>query len=107
LRAEGEKQAAILRAEGDRQAQFLLQQGRAAGLQALQEHARDIDPNTMMLQYLDSLRALGASPSTKYVVPVELVSLLGRFMATLSTNGVLAEAPAQPESSNGNPPREG
>jgi regulator of protease activity HflC (stomatin/prohibitin superfamily) len=107
LRAEGEKQAAILRAEGDRQAQFLLQQGRAAGLQALQEHARDIDPNTMMLQYLDSLRALGASPSTKYVVPVELVSLLGRFMATLSSNGVLAEAPAQPESSNGNPPREG
>ena len=84
LRAEGEKQAAILRAEGDRQAQFLLQQGRAAGLQALQEEAKDLDSNTMMLQYLDSLRALGASPSTKYVVPVELVSLLGNFLSSLS-----------------------
>lgn len=87
LRAEGEKQAAILRAEGDQQAQFLLQRGRAAGLHALQEHAQGIDPNTMMLQYLDALRALGASPSTKYVVPVELVSLLGRFTDTLSANG--------------------
>lgn len=84
LRAEGEKQAAILRAEGDRQAQFLLQQGRAAGLQALQEEAKDLDPQTMTLQYLDSLRALGASPSTKYVVPVELVSLAGSLLSTLS-----------------------
>lgn len=100
LRAEGEKQAAILRAEGDRQAQFLLQQGRAAGLQALQQEAKGMDPNTMTLQYLDSLRALGASPSTKYIVPVELVSLLGRFMGSLAAapNGHSTEEAVPPQS---------
>ncbi len=100
LRAEGEKQAAILRAEGDRQAQFLLQQGRAAGLQALQQEAKGMDPNTMTLQYLDSLRALGASPSTKYIVPVELVSLLGRFMGSLAAapNGHSTEEAPPPQS---------
>jgi regulator of protease activity HflC (stomatin/prohibitin superfamily) len=96
LRAEGEKQAAILRAEGDRQAQFLLQQGRAAGLQALQEEAKDLDPQTMMLQYLDSLRALGASPSTKYIVPVELVSMVGNLMSALN-------AGVRPPQGNGTP----
>ncbi|MFN8378921.1 MAG: SPFH domain-containing protein [Anaerolineae bacterium] len=97
LRAEGEKQAAILRAEGDRQAQFLLQQGRAAGLQALQEEAKDLDPQTMMLQYLDSLRALGASPSTKYVVPVELVSMLGTFLSSLSAGRPQTEPTLPPQ----------
>ncbi|MBL8146744.1 MAG: SPFH/Band 7/PHB domain protein [Anaerolineae bacterium] len=96
LRAEGEKQSSILRAEGDRQAQFLLQQGRAAGLQALQEEAKDLDPQTMMLQYLDSLRALGASPSTKYVVPVELLSLAGNVISNLSL-GRNSEAAKPPQ----------
>ena len=96
LRAEGEKQSSILRAEGDRQAQFLLQQGRAAGLQALQEEAKDLDPQTMTLQYLDSLRALGASPSTKYVVPVELLSLAGNLLNSLSV-GRSSEAAKPPQ----------
>jgi hypothetical protein len=37
----------------------------------------------MLLQYLDTLKALGASPSTKYVLPLELTELaqrLGRFV---------------------------
>jgi hypothetical protein len=30
----------------------------------------------MVLQYLDTLKALGASPSTKYIFPMEFTSLL-------------------------------
>ncbi len=33
----------------------------------------------MTLQYLEALKALGASPSTKYVIPVELVELANRI----------------------------
>ena len=30
----------------------------------------------MVLQYLDTLKALGASPSTKYIFPMEFTSLM-------------------------------
>ena len=30
----------------------------------------------MVLQYLDTLKALGASPSTKYIFPMEFTGLL-------------------------------
>ena len=33
--------------------------------------------NTMTLQYLEALKQIGTSPSTKFVVPMELASLLG------------------------------
>ena len=35
-----------------------------------------LDQNTLLLQYLDTLKSIGASPSTKFVVPVELAGLL-------------------------------
>lgn len=87
LRAEGEKQSAILRAEGDREAQFLTAQGRAAALDALYKEAKEIDEKTMALQYFDALRSMGASPSTKYVIPMEMVSLLQRAMGSISSAG--------------------
>ncbi|HLU08561.1 MAG TPA: SPFH domain-containing protein [Oceanobacillus sp.] len=86
LRAEGEKQASVLRAEGERQAQLLLAQGRAAGLEALYQEAKDLDEKTMVLQYLDALRAVGASPSTKFVLPMEITGLLNR-VADVMQNG--------------------
>ena len=38
--------------------------------------AKTVDANTMSLQYRDALKQIGASPSTKFVVPMELASLL-------------------------------
>jgi regulator of protease activity HflC (stomatin/prohibitin superfamily) len=80
LRAEGEREAAVLRAEGERQAQLLQAQGRAAALRALLAEARNLDEKTMMLQYLDALREVGSSPSTKFVVPMEVTSLVGDML---------------------------
>lgn len=87
LRAEGEKQGAVLRAEGDRQAQLLLAQGRAAALEALYQEAKDLDDKTMVLQYLDALRAVGASPATKFVLPMEITSLMNRLADVMHQNG--------------------
>jgi regulator of protease activity HflC (stomatin/prohibitin superfamily) len=98
LRAEGQKQSAILAAEGERQAQVLRAQGFAAALQAIDGQAREAALNTMALQYMDTLRAVGASPSTKFVLPMELMSMAQQVMGTLGENGHAAEpAPGQRE----------
>ena len=74
--AEGNKQSAILNAEGDRQAAILRAEGFSLALTKIYEAARNIDANTMSLQYLEALKEIGASPSTKFVIPVELSTLL-------------------------------
>ncbi len=76
LNAEGYRQSAIENAEGDRQAAILTAEGFALALRTIFETAKDVDANTMSLQYLQALKELGASPSTKFVIPTELTSLL-------------------------------
>ncbi|HSI97555.1 MAG TPA: SPFH domain-containing protein, partial [Gaiellaceae bacterium] len=74
--AEGEKQAAILRAEGDKQAAILRAEGFKEALTRIFEAAKDVDEKTMTLQYFEALKALGASPSSKFVFPLEFTRLL-------------------------------
>ena len=74
--AEGQKQAAILSAEGDRQAAILRAEGFSLALDKIFQIAHTIDANTMSLQYLDALKQIGSSPSTKFIVPMELSNLL-------------------------------
>jgi regulator of protease activity HflC (stomatin/prohibitin superfamily) len=81
--AEGRQQAAILAAEGERQSALLKAQGFSSGLEAILAVARGIDENTLMLQYLDTLRQIGSSPSTKFVVPMELGGLLRGLQGVL------------------------
>lgn len=78
--AEGEKQAAILKAEGGRQAQILTAEGYALALEKIESAATTIGSKTMSLQYLESLRALGAGASTKFVLPMEFTTLLRPFL---------------------------
>jgi regulator of protease activity HflC (stomatin/prohibitin superfamily) len=74
--AEGQKQSAILSAEGDRQAAILRAEGFSLALDKIFEVAKGLDANTMSLQYLEALKQIGGSPSTKFVVPMELANLL-------------------------------
>jgi regulator of protease activity HflC (stomatin/prohibitin superfamily) len=75
--AEGQKQSEILKAEGERQAAILRAEGFSQALSRIFGAAKDIDQKTMALQYLEALKALGASPSTKFVIPTEFTELLG------------------------------
>ena len=76
--AEGEKQASILRAEGKRQSAILEAEGFSQALERIYSAASTIDDRTMTLQYLEALKALGASPATKYILPLELTELAKR-----------------------------
>jgi len=90
LNAEGSKQSAILTAEGERQAAILRAEGFALALHTINEQAMSADAKTMKLQYLEALKALGVSPSSKIVVPMELTSLVSGFTAVAeaaSANG--------------------
>src|SRR4029078_8047310 len=61
--AEGDKQSNILRAEGDRQAAILRAAGFSQALERICSAASGVDQKAMALQYLEALKALGASPS--------------------------------------------
>jgi regulator of protease activity HflC (stomatin/prohibitin superfamily) len=79
--AEGQKQAAILNAEGDRQAAILRAEGFSLALEKINEVANVVATNTMSLQYLDALKQIGSSPSSKIVVPMELAGLAAGVVA--------------------------
>jgi regulator of protease activity HflC (stomatin/prohibitin superfamily) len=75
LRAEGQKQSAILQAEGERQSE-----GFAQALESIFNTAKTVDQKTMTLQYFETLKNIGASPSTKFIFPMEFTSMLSNFL---------------------------
>jgi len=81
--AEGTKQAEILRAEGDRQAAILRAEGFSLALERIFAAASQVDEKTMALQYLDAFKALGQSPATKYLIPLEFTRLADAFRGYL------------------------
>jgi regulator of protease activity HflC (stomatin/prohibitin superfamily) len=76
--AEGDKQSQILRAEGERQSQILKAEGYGQALQTVFASAQLIDSKTMTLQVIDGLKALGASPASTFVIPMEFTRLFGQ-----------------------------
>lgn len=89
LKAQGEREANILDAEGQRQSQLLRAQGYAAALEAIYAKAKDLDEKTMALQYMEMLEQIGKSPSTKFILPMEITAFVERFAqsAGLAMNG--------------------
>jgi regulator of protease activity HflC (stomatin/prohibitin superfamily) len=84
LKAEGEKRAAILDAEGERQADILRAEGFSLALDKIFGVAKNIDAKTLSLQYFETLKSIGESPSTKYVFPLEFTNFLRPFAGLVS-----------------------
>ncbi|HVC24183.1 MAG TPA: SPFH domain-containing protein [Acidimicrobiales bacterium] len=99
--AEGRKEATILAAEGERQSAVLRAQGFSSGLEAIVGVTSVLDDKTMLLQYLDTLKQVGSSPSTKFVVPMELTGLLNNIKGLLPA--VAAASAADGELPHGAP----
>jgi regulator of protease activity HflC (stomatin/prohibitin superfamily) len=79
LTAEGDKRANILVAEGEKQAQLLRAEGFSSALDKIFEIAQTIDQKTMTLQYFETLKEMGTSPSTKFIFPMEFSQFIERF----------------------------
>ena len=87
LQAQGQREAEIQEAEGQRQAAILRAEGFALALDKIQETAQGVGSNTMSLQYLETLKRIGESAATKFVLPVELTSLLQPLIRHASASG--------------------
>lgn len=79
LEAEGYKEARIRKAEGDKQAAILESEGRKQALQILDEAAKTLSENALLLLYYDTLKKIAESPSTKLVLPMEVSKLLKKL----------------------------
>ena len=87
LTAEGARQAEILQAEGEQQAAVLRASGFSEALEKINIVASKADGRTMSLQYFETLKSLGESPSTKWIFPMEFTSMLGNFLGMGSNKG--------------------
>jgi regulator of protease activity HflC (stomatin/prohibitin superfamily) len=76
LEAEGVRQAKVLEAQGERTKTILEKQGEAQGLRITAMGASTLDSKALTVLSLDSLKALGAGPATKFVIPFEISKLL-------------------------------
>ena len=80
LKAEGGRQSEILEAEGDQEAAVLRATGFSTALDRIYQVANTVDAKTMSLQYFETLKSLGSSPSTKFIFPMEFTSMLQPFL---------------------------
>jgi regulator of protease activity HflC (stomatin/prohibitin superfamily) len=81
LSAQGERESNILRAEGEKQAQALRAEGFAVALEAIFGAAGKVDQKTMTLQYFETLKSIGTSPSTKFIFPMEFTSMMENLLS--------------------------
>ena len=71
---------------------MLTAEGYAKALTAIHERARDVDGKTMALQYMEMLEKVGSSPSTKFVLPMELTSIAQSFVSSMGAGAGAALA---------------
>ncbi|MFC6827089.1 SPFH domain-containing protein [Halopelagius fulvigenes] len=91
-RAEGEKQSNIIRAQGEKQSQILEAQGDAISTVLRARSAESMGERAIVERGMESLARIGESPSTTYVLPQELTSLLGRYGRQLTGGDVQESA---------------
>lgn len=78
--AKGKREASVTIAEGAKRSAILEAEGFAVALDKTWGAARQVDSNTMTLQYFETLKQLGASPATKFIFPMEFTGMLESFI---------------------------
>ncbi|MEM4502727.1 MAG: SPFH domain-containing protein [Ignisphaera sp.] len=81
LEADGQREAMIRKGEGERQYNILVAEGKAKSLELINEAAMKLGSNAILLQYLEVLRSIAESPSTKIVIPLELLTTLTKIVS--------------------------
>jgi regulator of protease activity HflC (stomatin/prohibitin superfamily) len=89
--AQGDKQSNIIRAQGKKQSQILEAQGDAISTVLRAKSAESMGERAVIEKGLETLQAIGESPSTTYVIPQELSSMLSRYGKHL-TDGEMESA---------------
>lgn len=86
--AQGDKESNIIRAQGEKQSQILEAQGEALSTVLRAKSAESMGERAIIDKSLETLKDIGEGDSTKYVIPQEMSSLLGRYGKHLSGSDV-------------------
>jgi regulator of protease activity HflC (stomatin/prohibitin superfamily) len=77
--AQGDKQSNIIRAQGEKQSQILEAQGDAISTVLRAKSAESMGERAIIERGMEALEEIGQGESTKFVLPQELTSLVGRY----------------------------
>ncbi|MEF8781703.1 MAG: SPFH domain-containing protein [Haloarculaceae archaeon] len=77
--AQGDKQSDIIRAQGQKQSQILEAQGDAISTVLRAKSAESMGERAIIEKGMETLDSIGQGESTKFVLPQELTSLVGRY----------------------------
>jgi regulator of protease activity HflC (stomatin/prohibitin superfamily) len=77
--AQGEKQSDIIRAQGKKQSQILEAQGDAISTVLRAKSAESMGERAIIEKGMETLDSIGQGESTKFILPQELTSLVGRY----------------------------
>jgi regulator of protease activity HflC (stomatin/prohibitin superfamily) len=77
--AQGDKQSEIIRAQGQKQSQILEAQGDAISTVLRAKSAEAMGERAVIERGMETLEEIGKGESTKFVLPQELTSLVGRY----------------------------
>jgi hypothetical protein len=77
--AQGDKQSNIIRAQGEKQSQILEAQGDAISTVLRAKSAESMGERAVIERGMEALEEIGKGESTKFVLPQELTSLVGRY----------------------------
>jgi regulator of protease activity HflC (stomatin/prohibitin superfamily) len=90
--AEGERQSNVISAQGEKQASVLRAQGDAVATVLQARASESMGERAIVERGLESLERIGTSPSSTFVLPQELTSLLGRYGRGLTDSDVQESA---------------
>ena len=77
--AQGDKQSNIIRAQGEKQSQILEAQGDAISTVLRAKSAESMGERAIIERGMEALEEIGQGESTKFVLPQELTSMVGRY----------------------------
>ncbi|KAB1192859.1 phosphoesterase [Haloferax sp. MBLA0076] len=97
-KAEGDKQSNIISAQGKKEAAILRAQGDAISTVLRARAAESMGERAIIDKGMETLASIGTSPSTTYVLPQELTSLLGRYGQGLTGSDVQSAAGLESQS---------
>lgn len=86
--AQGQKESEIIRAQGQKQSSILEAQGDAISTVLKAQAANAMGERAVIDKSLETLGDIGEGDSTKYIIPQEMSSLLGRYGKHLTGSDV-------------------
>lgn len=86
--AQGQKESNIIKAQGEKQSQILEAQGNSISTVLKAKAAQSMGERAVIDKSLNTLEGIGEGESTKFIIPQELSSLVGRYGKHLSGSDV-------------------